>query len=502
MGHTNLQKDFTNHQTKSKKGKIVKTGSNSKKNCKHKMSKEVKLIPHIERLYLDPETADVNFVCESMSGQRERIPAHKALLIVASDVFKAMFSVSTMELQTYTITETSAEAFKEFLQFFYLYNAKLSYRHAITVMNLMTQYQVKEYSDVFEDWLKQKVTEDNVCWGFQLAILSKDEDMKEFCKDELNWNTEKAFKMSDFLACSSVELCSILQLDYFSCSESIVFERCIAWARVACERDGIELIEGKHLRQKLGDILYQIRYRSIKFDEFCTLLPTICGLFLAEELEEIFLLIAGKEIQPKFFNLKVRQMPIFSMDDNRVLHFSRLLDPTTEMAELIAANMPKIQTIETTTFSANKSLILGHFECIPVRSFQEAHVQPLTKITIIEKCELDSSDTENDSVPIFRIEADSKPVIPITNNFKPDNNGDGNVLFTGTMQLNENGTHFTLPVPIRIKPCFVYAINITLPTDSFEKLAAVSDVVLTIDNTNVTFYDQNGIVSTLYFNQL
>lgn len=79
------------------------------------MAKRIKLSSQLEKLYLDAETADIHFECVSESGQSEKIPAHKLVIMMASDVFKAKFCGPDKRVKTYQIAGVTAEAFKEFL---------------------------------------------------------------------------------------------------------------------------------------------------------------------------------------------------------------------------------------------------------------------------------------------------------------------------------------------------------------------------------------------------
>lgn len=81
---------------------------------------------NIGKLFLDAQTADVCFVFEADSELTERIPAHKILLSMTSDVFKAMFYGELKESGDVKMVGTSADGFKEFLQFVYLNKVTLT----------------------------------------------------------------------------------------------------------------------------------------------------------------------------------------------------------------------------------------------------------------------------------------------------------------------------------------------------------------------------------------
>lgn len=118
-------------------------------------AKRIKLVPPFEKLYLNESTADVYFECGLDLEHRERIPAHKLVLCITSDVFKELFATSSTDF-TYQITDVSIAAFKEFLQIFYCHDAKFSYENAIQVLTLVRKYQMNDYVHLFRDWLSEK----------------------------------------------------------------------------------------------------------------------------------------------------------------------------------------------------------------------------------------------------------------------------------------------------------------------------------------------------------
>lgn len=96
-----------------------------------------------KNLYMNEETSDFHFIFEVTKGKYLRIPAHKLLLIAASDVFRTMFNGTWKEKNEVQIVDALPSAFKEFLQFFYTGRVRLTTENVAQVTKV-------HYSRLFE----------------------------------------------------------------------------------------------------------------------------------------------------------------------------------------------------------------------------------------------------------------------------------------------------------------------------------------------------------------
>lgn len=435
------------------------------------MSKRIKLSSQLQNQYLNAETADVFFECYTETGLCEKVPAHKLVLLMGSEVFKAMFCGSLKEENSsYRIDIAYAEAFKEFLQLLYFDHIQLTATNAPQVMALVQKYQVTECVDIFVRLLREHFKKSRVCWGYQLAIFTGQNDIKNLCEDQFIWHTNDVFKSDDFLTCPRSTLCCILQLDRLSCSEASVFSACIAWARDACERERLNANDGKLLREKLGYVLYQIRFRSMTFDEFSTRLTAVSGLFIAEELEEIIHMVRSIDYKTNIFSGKTRLTTTFSRDPKTLLKCK--LEPTQVIAPFVQRLF--VENVEKTTFSVTKTLLFGEFSCAPIKTQYQGFGIPKSKLKIIER---------------------------------PCGNGDtkssqGTVLTNAVVSLKETEAHYVLTKPVQVKPGFMYEIRFEHSFNKiFMKTMNLEQTVKHIDDVTIQFHDQHGIVCSLYFNR-
>lgn len=188
------------------------------------------LIKAIKNLYMNKLTSDVHFTFNS--SYHERIPAHKCLLVVNSNVFNAMFSGFWSEKDEVDIVDASPAAFKEFLQFFYYDEVEITMERVEEVLRLAQKYLVPACVNACMLFLMKNVTNKNVCYLYGLSILADLKDLKKLCEAKISFNSAHIFKTRGFLECDRQTLSHILQLESLTCSEIVTFKACMEWVRL------------------------------------------------------------------------------------------------------------------------------------------------------------------------------------------------------------------------------------------------------------------------------
>lgn len=142
------------------------------------------------KLYLNVKTSDVCFVFESeqgdgIAGETHRVYAHKAILAAGSDVFDAMFFGQLKENGEIKIVDASADAFEEFLQFFYRTKMQLTMENLGDVVNLCRKYQVDDALKACEDRIKESLNVADICWGYIFARNRELNELRVFCQERV-----------------------------------------------------------------------------------------------------------------------------------------------------------------------------------------------------------------------------------------------------------------------------------------------------------------------------
>lgn len=265
-----------------------------------------------EKLHLNDRSSDVYFQFHSVNGV-EKVPAHKCILSAVSPVFDAMFYGPNKQIGDIDIVNASAGAFKEFLQFFYRSQVKLTIENVSEVMNLCKEYLLDDWevvSMVGTNLCTTMLTVDDMCWAYEFAVLFEMDELKEFCEKKIGENAIKIFQSSSFLNCQRNLLQHILQLNSLNCKESEVFDGCMAWARAQCKQNnncnGTDTTE---LRAQLGELFYEIRFGDMTHSEFQERYQLYDGLFSLEEFRDITMMIVNDDFRPADFNWTPRRGP-------------------------------------------------------------------------------------------------------------------------------------------------------------------------------------------------
>lgn len=490
----------------------------------------------IESLYLNTETADVYFVFEPIGsiGMSERVPAHKNLLSITSDVFKAMFygewkvKGDVKMTAGYKERPQTASAFKEFLQYFYLKTLKLTVGNVAEVMDLGHRYNVLNCFNACIEIVSEHLTIENVCVGYGLALLYEHNVLKNRCERMITLNTGAVFNSASFLSIGKQVLANILHMELLSCTETDVVDACMRWITATTKEDKLSK---ETVYTQLGDLFYEIRFTSMTMKEFCMLNIRYDYLFTFDE----YMYITQKITMPHFLTLQsvgqmfnnkqrgakwndndvvkcCRPMEIDGNDlvpnhatPETVFHLLKksiengeehddddedeeMFDDEYSKESFTTANIP-IKAVETTIFSTNKAIVLGKFVCANVRIVEEkdANVRELTS-----------------KLPV------QVKIIEVPGIFEPRNFAKIKTIatFTSAIQPSQQ-TVITLPKPLLIRIGHTYKIHMQQTPEGhcFEYRQLKTKEVLIRCGTTIRFHDDKlfgkkpiGLIQEMLFN--
>lgn len=402
-----------------------------------------------EKLYLDHRTCDVFFVFKSETDEIEKLPAHKSILSATSEVFDAMFYGPSKQDGDINIVDSSPSAFKEFLQYFYLSTVKLTGENVAGVMNLGKQYMLNDCINTCTEFCESTLTMDNVCWGYELAILFEQENLKKFCERKIGENPNEIFQSNSFLICDKNSLRHILQMDSLNCDESVVFDGCVAWAKAACIQKGLDEDRTENWRIELGNLFNEIRFGRMTLEHFYSRVQSHKDLFSADEFREIIGKIASKDFQPRMFN------PSQSSNGDALICDREHSD---------SGEYRLKQRINQTTFRSNCLLLLKSF-IFYVRLDESG--------SVIAKIRISENSTEGYA---------------------------GDLRYYEEISINYSGeTDVELTSPIPIKPGIQYSIEIDIKTDKGLYSRKFETEVRMDEGTVINFSYDIGIVECLHF---
>lgn len=258
-----------------------------------------------EKFYLDSNTADLTFHFGADTEYFESIPAHKIILSISSPVFETMFYGSLREKSTISIVDATAEAFKEFLQLFYLTKVRLTAENIIEVSNLCKKYELNQGLKVCESPLKSALTFNinDACAGYEVALLLELTNVIAFCEQHIRNNALEVLQTTNFLECDEKLFNKILSLIASKCCASFAVETCMAWAKTACDKEKLRDTT-KNLRGKLKASLQWIPFDELNAEQFSQFVRMYKGFLNEDDLHRIIRRIMKKNSSIKNVGVK------------------------------------------------------------------------------------------------------------------------------------------------------------------------------------------------------
>lgn len=243
-----------------------------------------------EKLYLDSKTADVKFVFKDSDAT---VPALKAILSVGSPVFDIMFYGSLPEEDDILIEDDSPEAFKEFLQLFYLDDFQPTSKNIFKVANMCKKYELADSLKLCKAPMRNSLTIHSMCYGYGVDLLLEMENIIKYCEQEIKENASEILKSADFLECTHQLFDKNLRLVLPECSASDVVDASMAQTKAKCERDNLEATSD-NLKAQLNSSFDRIPFAELDSEQFLRHTKTYKRFFVEDELEAIIFKKARK----------------------------------------------------------------------------------------------------------------------------------------------------------------------------------------------------------------
>lgn len=127
------------------------------------------------------------------------------------------------------------------------------------------------------------------------------------CESVFRDDSTDVSKSDAFLTCDKDVLSHILNKEELSCSETVVFEACISWVKNASEQSELTM---DIIREHLGTLFHQLRFRSRTVDEFVPMLESYGHLFSTEEYKDVLQLLKKNKYKPTIFTEKSWKMKV------------------------------------------------------------------------------------------------------------------------------------------------------------------------------------------------
>uniref|UniRef100_A0A914HPH7 BTB domain-containing protein n=1 Tax=Globodera rostochiensis TaxID=31243 RepID=A0A914HPH7_GLORO len=227
------------------------------------MPKPNSVVGRIKYLLDTGNGADVHFLVGG-GNEKELLPAHKAILMAASDVFEAMFPFDarnadpTEGIKPVEVSDVEMGAFKAMLSFIYADDVSgLNGDNAMTVLYAAKKYDLPELAALCLNFPIPELS--NVFFAFaQTRFLGE---------EHIDVNADALILSEEFLQIDQKSLYEILERDGVISEEIAIWNAALRWADDKCRQNGKEPLAA-NIRAMLGPALFKIRFPLIPQKDF------------------------------------------------------------------------------------------------------------------------------------------------------------------------------------------------------------------------------------------
>ncbi|XP_076052330.1 BTB/POZ domain-containing protein 3-like [Oratosquilla oratoria] len=194
--------------------------------------------------------------------------AHRMILSISSSVFGAMLMGPLATGKELILPMDSPHTFQKLLDHIYLDQMDLeSVKQALEVYALAHKYQMESVRETCVQYIISNMKEETLLAVLETSVVYEDKVLNNKCKEMLDLKPDTSL-LSETVSYLSKESLKNLLMDRslkFS-SEIVPFKALIAWGKAQLAQQ--EEPSGSAVREKIGDLLKEIRFLDMSCNEF------------------------------------------------------------------------------------------------------------------------------------------------------------------------------------------------------------------------------------------
>lgn len=220
---------------------------------------------------------DTNYFCMSdhladiwfaFSDVTTKLPAHKLLLSMRSEVFEAMFYGPLAESSdTIMVEDIDISTMKMVLRYMYSDDIELDVNNVSCCLYAAKKYALYDMANKCAKFLETEIDVDTACSIYEQATLFDEVQLATKCIDFITENSKEVLISEDFHTLAFESVLQIVKNDNLGGDESFIFAAVKGWGESECERKGLE-VSPENLRSCIGEILFMIRFPLMPIDVF------------------------------------------------------------------------------------------------------------------------------------------------------------------------------------------------------------------------------------------
>jgi len=156
--------------------------------------------------------------------------------------------------------------------------------------------------------LEKELSVDTVCTLLDQSLSLGEIELQQKSLNFISTSTHRVFNTEGFVHLSHDALEEIVSLDFLSgFSERQVYENCMRWARHQLRETGNDSPSDEDLRNKMGNVLYRIRFPTMTLEDFAELTAQSAVLTLQEKYDVHVYMAVGTKLESLKFGTKNRR---------------------------------------------------------------------------------------------------------------------------------------------------------------------------------------------------
>lgn len=225
----------------------------------------------INFLFGKKQTNNVSIESEEANSSIIRIPAHKLVLSIGSQVFMAMFygtgsqMLPTSEIE---IPDVDPESFKNMLHYLYTDELHVEPDSVMSTLYVAKKYAIGALEIGCVDFLKNNLRADNAFMLLEQALLFDEVKLSELCLNVIDKNSCEAFSSDCFLDTELDTLVLVLKRDTLGIREFKLYYYILKWAQNQCVKLNLLPINRENQKLVLGEAIKLVRFPLMTKEEF------------------------------------------------------------------------------------------------------------------------------------------------------------------------------------------------------------------------------------------
>src|SRR6218665_888020 len=185
---------------------------------------------------------------------------------------------------------------------------------ASSLLYAAKKYMVSKLVRDCQNYLSGSLNLQNVMEFLEQSLLVHDDELKSKCLKLLAGNAEAVLTGEEIMTASAQSMETILEMDNIPVREIVLYKTCLAWTKYQLQIEGsTEDPTDQDIREKLGDLLYKIRFPTMEVIEFADISEGKIVL-TAEEKTSVYYFLATKKKGSQLMFSTERRGPTYFID--------------------------------------------------------------------------------------------------------------------------------------------------------------------------------------------